>query len=736
MQITKRIYIFSLLLIIVPATIITLITEYQYYRYSLAERQETLFALTKVLDRHLEGSFTDILRRENALNQPKQRKIEIINAALQPEIDAITAAYPGIGAGFYSRELKSRVAIGPNLTPDKLVDIPANSPYLSVYRTGKPLVQKTFSTLIWNNEPILAVAAPIYRNNKLIGHLFVNTRIRDLYVQIMIETAIIIGAVLIVAIVACRMAWWFLRRLRNELEMLSVAVTQVNSGEITQILPELNPVIDLVHQRTTDLQSVIDQLRAEVSMREAVEAELLAANEKATKILERMTGAYYALDKKWKISYANSEAEYQISMNRNELIGKDIREIYPYGEIIFCELRKAMEEQKTVHFQKYFEKTDRWFDIMAYPSEEGLGVYLWDITERKKANERIVFQANILKHVRNAIIATDLEGKITHCNSFAEKLYMWKAEEVIGKDCSIIPLMPESSRISSPAVKASLTAKGYWEGRSEVVRKDGVVVPVHRIVTLIKKSDGTPTGIISVGIDLTEIQKFEKELARLDQLHMVGEMAAGIGHEVRNPMTTVRGFMQLLSFNEDNPRKREQFSLMIEELDRANSIITEYLSLAKNKKVELKPHSLNAVIKNLLPLLQADAMVSDKYIKLETQDIPDLALDEKELSQLIINLVRNGLEAMAPGGIVSIRTYKEAGFTVLSVKDEGTGIDPEIIKKLGTPFVTTKESGTGLGLAVTYSIADRHNARIDFETSHEGTTFFVRFSEGAEDLIV
>ncbi|MFZ3130380.1 MAG: ATP-binding protein, partial [Desulfosporosinus sp.] len=227
--------------------------------------------------------------------------------------------------------------------------------------------------------------------------------------------------------------------------------------------------------------------------------------------------------------------------------------------------------------------------------------------------------------------------------------------------------------------------------------------------------------------DISERKMFEREMARLDRLNLVGQMAAGIGHEIRNPMTTVRGFLQLLGDKEEFIHSKGYFELMIGELDRANTIITEFLSLAKNKIVDLKPMSLNRLIENIYPLIQADAMVSDKEIILELQDTNVLLLDEKEIRQLILNLARNGLEAMSGSGKLTIKTFMDGKEVVLAVKDEGNGIRPEDLEKMGTPFFTTKENGTGLGLATCYSITDRHNAEIQIETWPSGTTFYVRF---------
>ena len=234
--------------------------------------------------------------------------------------------------------------------------------------------------------------------------------------------------------------------------------------------------------------------------------------------------------------------------------------------------------------------------------------------------------------------------------------------------------------------------------------------------------------------DLTERKMYERELARLDRLNLVGEMAAGIGHEVRNPMTTVRGFLQLYRSKEVFSQYKDNFDLMIDELDRANAIITDFLSLAKNKMLTLKVQNLNTILENMSPLIQSDAIMSDKNITMQLEKIPQLPLDDKEIRQLILNLVRNGLEAMSPGGNLTIRTFTDGKGVELSVQDPGKGIEPDVIDKIGTPFFTTKDGGTGLGLAVCYSIAARHNAVITVDTSPMGTTFSVRFKVLGEQL--
>jgi signal transduction histidine kinase/GAF domain-containing protein len=241
-------------------------------------------------------------------------------------------------------------------------------------------------------------------------------------------------------------------------------------------------------------------------------------------------------------------------------------------------------------------------------------------------------------------------------------------------------------------------------------------------------------GICCLFKDIAEKKKYEKELKRLSKLDLIGQMAAGISHEIRNPMTTVRGFLQLLRQEGELKKHFGYFDLMIEELDRANSIITEFLSMGNTRTSDLKMLDLNALIGEIAPLIKIDTFNQNKLIEFNTQEIPDLLLNRNEIRQLVINLCRNGLEAMSEGQVLTIRTYQnDEGCVVLAIQDEGEGILPEFLDKVGTPFYTTKDNGTGLGLGISYAIAARHNATIEFKTGPKGTTFYTTFCYKGED---
>ena len=233
--------------------------------------------------------------------------------------------------------------------------------------------------------------------------------------------------------------------------------------------------------------------------------------------------------------------------------------------------------------------------------------------------------------------------------------------------------------------------------------------------------------VFKVLIDITDRKNADREFARLERLNMVGEMAAGIAHEVRNPLTTVRGFLQLLLSKENTQTYHEFYELMIEELDRANLIITDFLSLARDKSADFKLINISKIARSLSPLLSADAINQNKEVCFELEQVADIQGNEGEIRQLLLNLARNGLEAMQGGSTLTIQTFEIDNDIFLRVCDQGGGIDPFILEKLGTPFLTTKEEGTGLGVAICQSIATHHNAVLNFESNSTGTTVTVKF---------
>jgi len=261
-----------------------------------------------------------------------------------------------------------------------------------------------------------------------------------------------------------------------------------------------------------------------------------------------------------------------------------------------------------------------------------------------------------------------------------------------------------------------------------LVQKDKTTLWIEQKCVPIYDKKGHLVALEGIIRDITERKKMEQMASLLDRMNMVGSMAATVAHEIRNPMTTVRGYLQVLGRKQEYNKDKEKFILMIEEIDRANAIIREYLSLSREKVANLKKCSVNTIIEALFPLIQADANSSNVSVALDLTAIPELLLDENEIRQLLLNFVRNSIEAMPAGGNLLIHTYLKDSKAILSISDQGSGIPSHVLDHLGTPFITTKDTGTGLGLPICYQIAHRHHANIKIDTSDQGTTFSIYFT--------
>ncbi|WP_243450218.1 ATP-binding protein [Desulfosporosinus sp. Sb-LF] len=343
-----------------------------------------------------------------------------------------------------------------------------------------------------------------------------------------------------------------------------------------------------------------------------------------------------------------------------------------------------------------------------------------DIVEQKLASEKLIRaqeeKVSILESMTDCFFAMDRDMRFTYINHAGEIAFGKSQNELLSQKITEV-------------IKVNDTAlQHYHEVMSE--KKSATFEIISEALGgkwLEISAYSAENGLTCYFRDITSRKIAEGEIARFDRLNLVGQLAAGIAHEIRNPMTTVRGYLQLLGVKPEYATQRSTFELMISEVDRANAIITEFLSLAQTKPSEMKSRNLNDIISHLYPLLEADTFTQNKQIKFIAGEIPDLALNAKEISQLILNLTRNGLEAMAEGGTLSIESYVEDCKVVLEIADEGCGIPKENFKKLGTPFFTTKDTGTGLGFASCYKIAESHNAKICIDSSPKGTTISILF---------
>lgn len=259
----------------------------------------------------------------------------------------------------------------------------------------------------------------------------------------------------------------------------------------------------------------------DVTERKLAEEALQESNRQIRNILESITDAFFALDSNWRFTYVNSEAEHVLQRPREELLGKNVWEEFPEAveSAFYPEYHKALHEQTTVEFEEYYPPLEIWVDVRAYPSEYGLSIYFRDVTERRQAAERLLFQAQLLEQVKAGVIASDLEGTVTHWNDYAEKLYGWSREEALGRNVAELVVGPAEAG-SADEIMEQLRAGEAWEGEFVVRRKDGSTFPAHVTNSLTYDSQGRAVGIVGVSMDITERKKAEEERDRLFTLSL------------------------------------------------------------------------------------------------------------------------------------------------------------------------------------------------------------------------
>ncbi|HID31213.1 MAG TPA: hypothetical protein EYP19_14615, partial [Desulfobacterales bacterium] len=241
--------------------------------------------------------------------------------------------------------------------------------------------------------------------------------------------------------------------------------------------------------------------------------------------------------------------------------------------------------------------------------------------------------------------------------------------------------------------------------------------------------------------DLSELRRLEERLERADRLAVIGQMAATVAHEIRNPLNGIEGFAGLLEreFPEDDPRRRYARNIL-EGVRALNKTVTDLLQFARPARLDLRPWRLSHIFQQVIFFLQEEIRSPRKdgrstplsaHIKVETAydtDADEVIADREQLRGAFLNLVLNAAQAMPDGGVIRIesRPADTKGQLCIRISDSGTGIPPEIREKLFTPFVTTKEHGTGLGLAITKKIIESHQGAITVESEPgKGTTFTV-----------
>ncbi|MCD1261730.1 PAS domain S-box protein [Paenibacillus athensensis] len=352
---------------------------------------------------------------------------------------------------------------------------------------------------------------------------------------------------------------------------------------------------------------------------------------------------------------------------------------------------------------------------------QGIHLIARDITKRK-STERTIERLHdknrlILNAVSDGIFGIDEQQGTIFWNDAAERLTGYSHGEMLGKNAyRLLTRDQTDDREGSPLARSMLEGAYYHIANEVFCRKDGETFPVEYMVCPIYEHGQVIGGVVTFK-DITERQKTEELLRKSEKLSVVGQMAAGVAHEIRNPLTSVKGFLQFMQSGASS--KQEYYDIMLSELGRIEMIITEMLVLAKPQVLRYQPCSIETILRQVMTLLETQAILSDIQFRMVIErGLPLVLCEENQLKQVFVNLIRNAMEAMPDGGQIDVRVgLDDTGRVNIALKDRGCGIPPERLSKLGEPFYTTKEKGTGLGMMITYKIIEDHKGTMHIESS-------------------
>lgn len=340
------------------------------------------------------------------------------------------------------------------------------------------------------------------------------------------------------------------------------------------------------------------------------------------------------------------------------------------------------------------------------------------------------YNEEILQSMTNGVITTDIRGRIVTYNPMAERITGRQSGDVLGRNCEEV--WGKRGAVSQ-AIDATLKGAPCLNYETGISSPERGLVPVALSSTLLRDSQGKKSGALLSIQDLTELKELEDKIRRADKLTALATMAAGMAHEIKNPLSSMKVFAQLLPLKINDPEYRQKLGeILPREIDRIDRIVESLLGFARSTALSFEKTRIEDILEEDLKYFAGKAADSGVKIVRRFAELPPADIDKNQLAQVFSNLILNAIQAMPEGGELTVATLpgrkvdEQLQTIKVAVTDTGHGISEEMQKKLFDPFFTTKYGGTGLGLTISHSIVDGHKGFIDVESQPgKGTTFTV-----------
>jgi two-component system sensor histidine kinase HydH len=332
-----------------------------------------------------------------------------------------------------------------------------------------------------------------------------------------------------------------------------------------------------------------------------------------------------------------------------------------------------------------------------------------------------IFSDSLVENMPIGLVAINDREEIISFNQTAESILGYSHPDVLGKNAQEI--IPSPCMALLQGLKPE---KKVIEKEIECPLADGRTISLEVIATALEEDNGKSLGYVILFRDITEMQHLKKEMERSQRLASVGSLAAGIAHEIRNPLSSIKGFATFFKERyRDNSEDQKTADIMVQEVERLNRVIGQLLEFAK--PMEMKKHwtSIEEMIRHTLKMIEGQAKAKNVAVRTDLHEhLGDIFIDKDKITQVLLNLYLNALEAMDKGGTLTVAVLPHEGRMVrIDVIDTGRGIDEKDLARIFDPYFTTRSSGTGLGLAIVHKIMESHDGELRVTSEPEkGTT--------------
>lgn len=472
----------------------------------------------------------------------------------------------------------------------------------------------------------------------------------------------------------------------------------------------------------------------------AADAALVLSTARFEAALEGVVAGFFILDNEWRYYFVNSVGAQMVGRTRTELEGNVIWEVFPgsVGTRFYTAYHDVMETRRPQVIHEYDSSLDRWFEAHVFPYVGGISIFFLDTTERRRAEQELELRNQAIAHALNAIIITDVAGKLVYVN--AAFLRMWGYAAV----ADVLGRMPFEFVESDAAreILHHLRTRGAWQGELIAQRQDGTTFDALLSANAVFNADGALVNLVGSFLDISEAKRLQAQFLHAQKMESVGRLAGGVAHDFNNLLTVMKGYVDLALQNSNTDQQVFQDLQQVDAaIDSAASLTQQLLTFSRRQIIAPRLISLNEVLvrtQRMLPRLIGE----DVELSLILSDpLPLVLFDPNQCEQIVINLAINARDAMPCGGKLTIETaevfldeeyarlhaeVQPGAYVLLAVSDTGTGMTAETRTHLFEPFFTTKEigKGTGLGLAMVYGAVTQNGGRIEvYSELGQGTTF-------------